>query len=123
MRNPGASVLARHAISGRWRDESLPGKLEEAETAVTGPLRFPIAMRADAIRAEIIRMLHQAPFRPFVLSMENGDRVTIGHPENIAFDPEGESPDFYVISGRVRLFGTFDAVSSVATADSVEHLA
>ncbi len=80
-------------------------------------------MRADAIRNEVLRMIHQAPFRPFVLSMENGDRVTIGHPENIAFDPEGGSPDFYVISGRIRLFGTFDAVSSVATADSVEHLA
>ena len=57
-------------------------------------------MRADAIRNEVVRMLRQAPFRPFVLSMENGDRVTIGHPENIAFDPEGESPDFYVISGH-----------------------
>ena len=80
-------------------------------------------MRADAIRSEVLRMLRQVPFRPFVLSMENGDRVTIGHPENIAFEPEGGSPDFYVISGRIRLFGTFDAVSSVATADSVEHLA
>jgi hypothetical protein len=55
--------------------------------------------------------------------MENGDSVTIGHPENIGFDPQGDSPDFYVISGRIRLFGSFDAVSSVATADSVEHLA
>ena len=80
-------------------------------------------MRAESIRAEVIRMVRQAPFRPFVLSMENGDRVPIGHPENIAFDPEGESADFYVISGQVRLFGTFEAVTSVATADSVEHLA
>jgi hypothetical protein len=80
-------------------------------------------MRANTIRAEVTRMVHQAPFRPFVLSMENGDRVTIGHPENIAFDPEGDLPDFYVISGPRRLFGTFDAVLSVATADSVEHLA
>ena len=80
-------------------------------------------MRADSIRAEIVRMVRQTPFRPFVLSMENGDRVTIGHPENIAFEPEGESTDFYVISGRVRLFGTFEAITSVATADSVEHLA
>ena len=31
----------------------------------------------------------------------NGDRVTIDHPENIAFDPEGGSSDFYVISGRI----------------------
>jgi len=80
-------------------------------------------MRADSVRAEVVRMVRQAPFRAFVLSMENGDRVTIGHPENIAFDPEGESTDFYVISGRVRLFGTFEAITNVATADSVEHLA
>jgi hypothetical protein len=68
-------------------------------------------------------MVRQTPFRPFVLSMENGDRVIVGHPENIAFEPEGEFPDFYVISGRVRVSGTFEAVTSVATADSVEHLA
>jgi hypothetical protein len=80
-------------------------------------------MRAEAIRSDIARMIHQAPFRPFILSLENGDRVSIGHPENIAFDPEGESPDFYVISGRVRLFGTFEAVTNVATADSVAYLA
>ena len=67
-------------------------------------------------------MVHQAPFQPFILSLENGDRVSIGHPENIAFDPQGESPDFYVISGRVRLFSTFEAVTNVATADSVAHL-
>jgi hypothetical protein len=79
-------------------------------------------MRGDTIRSDVIRMVRQAPYRPFVLSMENGGRVTVGHPENIAFNPQGESWDFYVISGRVRLFGTFDAVSSVATADSVEHL-
>jgi hypothetical protein len=80
-------------------------------------------MRADAIRTEVTRMLRQVPFRPFVLSMENGDRVTFGRPENIAFDPEGDSSDFYVISGHIRLFGTFDAVSSVAASESVEHLA
>ncbi|HEX7379170.1 MAG TPA: hypothetical protein VF278_18760 [Pirellulales bacterium] len=80
-------------------------------------------MRTEAIRTEVMRMVRQAPFRPFVLSMENGDRVTIGHPENIAFEPEGDSGDFYVISRGIRLFGTFDAVSSVAAADSIEHLA
>lgn len=68
-------------------------------------------------------MVRQAPFRPFALSMENGDRVTIGHPENVAFEPDGESGEFYVISRGIRLFGMFDAVSRVAAADSIEHLA
>jgi hypothetical protein len=54
--------------------------------------------------------------------MENGDRIAIGHPENIAFDPVDGSADFYVIAGRIRLFGTFEAVTGVATAESVEHL-
>lgn len=57
-------------------------------------------------------MVRQAPFRAFVLSMENGDRVSIGNP----------ATDFYVISGRVRYFGSFEAVASVATAETVEHL-
>lgn len=47
-----------------------------------------------------------------VLSLENGDRVAVEHPEDIAFDPtdNGEGPqsqEFYVISRKVRLFSTF----------------
>jgi hypothetical protein len=79
-------------------------------------------MRAESIRAEVMRMVRGVPFRPFVLSLENGDRITIDHPENIAFDPEGKSADFYVITGRLRLFGNFEAVTNVATTDSVAHL-
>ncbi len=76
-------------------------------------------MRAEAIQSEIAHMVRRAPFHPFVLSLKNGDRVSIGHPENIAFDPAGASADFYVISGRIHLFGTFESVTNVATADSV----
>lgn len=81
--------------------------------------------RVEAVRAEIQRLLHSVPFRPFILAMENGDRVVIEHPENIAFDPasaegiEG-SGDFYVISNRLRLFSTFTAVTSVALLDRGE---
>ena len=77
-------------------------------------------MRTKVVRAEIQRLIRQAPFQPFVLTLESGDRVTIGHPENIAFDP-GESDangdgsiDFYVIAGPLRVYSTFEAVSSVA---------
>jgi hypothetical protein len=57
--------------------------------------------------------------------MENGDRVIIEHPENIAFDPtepEGTagSEDFYVISNKLRLFSTFSAVTNVALLDRGE---
>jgi hypothetical protein len=62
------------------------------------------------------------PFRPFVLTLENGQRVPIEHPENIAFDPgegpDSGSPDFYVISGELRLFSTFEAVASASLLDT-----
>ena len=73
----------------------------------------------DSIRAEIQRMIHSTPFSTkFVLSLENGERALIEHPENIAFDPRIEgSEDFYVISGKLRLFSTFSAVSGIYLAD------
>ena len=80
-------------------------------------------MRAEAVRGEVQRLLRQVPFRPFVLTLEKGEHVAVEHPENIAFDPgadgsEAGSPDFYVISGRLRLFSTFEAVTGVALADT-----
>ena len=75
-------------------------------------------MRTALIRPEIQRLMHHRPFQPFALLMENGDRVVIEHPENIAFDPNlSGSSDFYVISGRLRLFSTFEAVTSISRRD------
>jgi hypothetical protein len=76
--------------------------------------------RVDSIRAEIHHLLRAVPFRKFTLILESGDRVVIEHPENIAFDPEAKEPgsdEFYVITGRVRLFSTVGVVSSVALLD------
>ena len=76
--------------------------------------------RVEAIRAEIQRLIHAVPFRRFILTLESGDRALIEHPENIAFDPEAKglgSDEFYIITGRLRLFSTFGAVSSIALAD------
>lgn len=53
--------------------------------------------------------------------MENGDRIVIEHPENIAFDPAEDdssgSDDFYVISRKLRIFSTFAAITNVALLD------
>jgi hypothetical protein len=80
--------------------------------------------RIEAIRSAVQRLLRSAPFQPFALTLENGDRVVIEHPENIAFDPGNNgsagSEEFYVISSRLRLFSTFSAVSSVALVDRGE---
>lgn len=75
--------------------------------------------RSEAIRSEVQRLIRATPFRRFMLVLESGDRVLIEHPENIAFDPGAAagSDEFYVITGRVRLFSTFGAVASVALAD------
>jgi len=77
--------------------------------------------RVDSIRSGVQRLLRAVPFQPFALTLESGDHVIIEHPENIAFDPalngSGGSADFYVISGKLRLFSTFNAVTSVALAD------
>ena len=83
-------------------------------------------MRADFVRNEVQRLLREVPFRPFLLVMENGERVLSEHPENIAFDPRTEasgsgSTDFYVIAGRLRLFSTFEVVTSVAAVDQREE--
>ena len=80
--------------------------------------------RVEAIRTEVQRLLRSAPFRPFAITLENGDRVIIEHPENIAFNPGNNgsagSEEFYVISSQLRLFSTFSAVSSVALVDRGE---
>lgn len=74
--------------------------------------------RIDSIRSELLRLIRTVPFRRFLLNLESGERVLIEHPENIAFDPEtGGTEEFYVISGRLRLFSTFGAVSAIALAD------
>ena len=81
--------------------------------------------RADTIRGEVRRLIKANPFRPFALSLENGDRIMIEHPENIAFDPgatngKSGSDDFYVISSQLRVFSNFSAVTSVAIVDRGE---
>jgi hypothetical protein len=70
-------------------------------------------MQVELFRSELQRLLRQVPFRPFVLTLVGGERAVIEHPENIAFDPRpGASSDFYVLTGSLRLFRTFEAVSS-----------
>ncbi len=81
--------------------------------------------RVDTVRTEIQRLIRSVPFRPFALTLENGDRVIIAHPENIAFEPVSEkgtggSEDFYILSKKLRLYSTFEAVTSVAVLDRGE---
>ncbi len=71
-------------------------------------------MQIELLRSELQRLLRQVPFRPFILTMVGGELAVIEHPENVAFDPRpGMSSDFYALTGNLRLFSTFDQVSSV----------
>ena len=72
-------------------------------------------MKIELVRAELQRLLRQAPFKVFIITLNAGERAIIEHPENVAFDPRpGSSSDFYVLSGSIRLYSTFEDVSSVA---------
>ena len=78
--------------------------------------------RVEVTRSEIQRLVRATPFHPFALKMENGDRVVIAHPENIAFDPDAKEgakwwDRFYAISNGLVLFSNFGAVTSVALVD------
>ena len=81
-------------------------------------------MRTEIVKAEVQRLVRQAPFRPFSLTLESGDQIVIEHPENIAFDPAengaSRSSEFHVVSSNLRYVSTFEAVSSVAMIDSGE---
>jgi len=55
------------------------------------------------------------PFQPFLLSLENGHSITIGQPENIAFEPgEDGSVDFYVLAKGLHFHSTFSAVTHIS---------
>ena len=72
-------------------------------------------MKTELIRAEMQRLCRQTPFRRFAITFNGGEQASIEHPENVAFDPRaGSSSEFYVLMGSLRMFSTFDAVSSLA---------
>lgn len=75
--------------------------------------------RTEKVRQQIMQRLRTIPFRPFALIMESGDRFALEHPENIAFSPTA-NPDsvrgkeFFLTTGQVRMFCSFDAVTDTA---------
>jgi len=72
-------------------------------------------MKIESFRTELQRLVRQTPFRPFIMTFKGGETAVIEHSENVAFDPRpGASPEFYVLTGSLRMFSTFDAVSSVS---------
>ena len=83
-------------------------------------------MRTAAVRKQIELLVHARPFRPFVITLENGQRIPIEHPENLAYVPgmNGGPGDlnFSVVSSRLLMYGTFDAVTSIAVLDEGQQV-
>jgi len=77
--------------------------------------------REELMRSEVLQLLRQVPFTPFEISLENGDRVLVEHPENVALDPgtngKPASPYFYAVAGDLRIASSFAAVTAVTMVD------
>jgi hypothetical protein len=81
-------------------------------------------MRSASVRAKVEHLIRESPFRPIMVSLENGHAVTIEHPENIAFDPgPNGSEDFYVLTRGLHFHSTFSAVTSIALLDQAASVA
>lgn len=77
--------------------------------------------RIDTVRTQISRLTRNAKFQPFALITENGDRVVVEHPENVAFDPTENGRDaLYIISNKLQHYTTLSAVTSVVLLDAGE---
>jgi hypothetical protein len=72
-------------------------------------------VKVEHVRSELLRLLRQTPFRPFAITFVGGEQAIIEHSENVAFDPRaGGTSEFYVLTGSLRMFSTFDSVSSLS---------
>lgn len=83
-------------------------------------------MRTEVRRSQILRLLERRPFMPFELNIENGDRIVVEHPENLAMSPEKAVEQFanrvHVIGGDVLIYTTLDAISTVAEINEGQRL-
>ncbi len=78
--------------------------------------------RTAAVREQVTEFVHARPFQPFVMIMENGQKLLVEHPECVAYDPtlqEGARgwDKLAVISEGLVVFCTFSAVTTINTLD------
>lgn len=71
-------------------------------------------MSAEETRDALYRRRHREPFQPFVISLANGDRFPIEHPENVAFDPsKNGGRRLSVVTSIHFCCSTLESVSSI----------
>lgn len=71
---------------------------------------------------EVVQLLKAAPFRPFLVVMDRGQRVVIRHPENVAYDPERETANCYALADGVIHILPWKKIAHVALADAGQLL-
>jgi hypothetical protein len=77
--------------------------------------------RVNTTRADLRAHVRRTPFQPFALSLENGDRVIIEHPENVAFNPkENTSERVAIVSGNLAHYTTLSAITAISLLDQGE---
>ena len=77
--------------------------------------------RVETNRTQLQVLWGKRPFEPFAIDLENGDRAVVEHPENLAFDPNENGRDgFVLLSAKIRYFSSFSAVTSLAILDDAE---
>lgn len=78
--------------------------------------------RTATVREQVKQFVHATPFQPFVMIMENGQKLLVEHPECVAFDPavqEGARgwDKLAVVSEGLVVFCTLGAVTTINTLD------
>jgi hypothetical protein len=77
--------------------------------------------RADSARTDLRAHIRRVPFQPFAISLENGDRAVIEHPENVAFNPkDGTSERVAIVSGNLAHYTNLSAITSISVLDQGE---
>ena len=76
-------------------------------------------MRAEDNRVALKKLVHQRPFVPFLISLDNGERFLIEHPENVAFDPNDNGwTRFSVIARDLIGLASLESVSAIIHQDT-----
>ena len=77
--------------------------------------------RVETNRAQMKHLYNCRPFQNFAINLENGDRVVVEHPENLAFDPnDGGRDGFILLTAQIRYYSTFSSITSLAVLDDAK---
>jgi hypothetical protein len=78
-----------------------------------------MSTKAEDAREFLCEYSLAIPFKPFLVLMENGDRLLVEHPENITFTPGVDAPRRLTIMSRGSVY--LSSLHSVTGAAAVDH--